>query len=371
MRLNVLGEADPRYFFSLLFYWIALLLRVSFFTQNMSDAFFPVSYSILQADRLAAHIATRYPLDPIRTCRLWKRGMSDTYLVETTTDRYILRVAHAHWRSRDDVQFEMELLDFLHQQLLPVAHPLRTHHGDLLLKLVAPEGDRYATLVTYAPGEVPVGDFNQTQSTHLGRTLAQLHQATQQFQPSSDRQILDFDHLVDQSLDLILPQINNPSLITYLETTRTQLHEQLKSLPQTPPYWVICWGDPHSGNVHCEGDRQITLFDFDQCGYGWRAFDVAKFLQMALCSGMRYSVRDAFLAGYQCHQPLTDIEIAALTPLTQTAHLWRWGISLNRALLDEVSRLDNYYFLHRTEQLKMLGSHSWKPLQTQLPQYSS
>ncbi|WLT40042.1 hypothetical protein NON20_10690 [Synechocystis sp. B12] len=27
------------------------------------------------------------------------------------------------------------------------------------------------------------------------------------------------------------------------------------------------------------------LFDFDQCGMGWRAFDIAKFLQVSMQSG--------------------------------------------------------------------------------------
>ena len=52
-------------------------------------------------------------------------------------------------------------------------------------------------------------------------------------------------------------------------------------------------------NVHFTEDNQITLFDFDQCGYGWRVFDIAKFLQVSLSAGIKREIRDAFLAGYQ------------------------------------------------------------------------
>jgi Ser/Thr protein kinase RdoA (MazF antagonist) len=331
----------------------------------MSKALFPVTYSTLRVDVLTTDVLAHYPIGPIGECRMWTRGMSDVYLVKTAQQQYILRVSHAHWRSFEDIQFEMELLEFLHQKQIPVSHPLRCHDGQLVFVVHAPEGDRYATLMTYAPGEIPLGDFNQTQSHSLGQILAKMHLTSQDFAPTVDRRPLDLAHLVDQSLEIILPQVQNPATIAVLQSTSKQLHQELRSLPSTPPFWVVCWGDPHSGNVHCTSDQQMTLFDFDQCGYGWRAFDVAKFLQMALCSGMRYSVRDAFLDGYQSIQRLTEAEIAALQPFTQVAHLWRWAISLNYALIHEYSRLDNFYFLHRVEQLQMLKHHDWQLLQRQ------
>jgi Ser/Thr protein kinase RdoA (MazF antagonist) len=325
----------------------------------MSNVLFPVSYSTLRVDVLTSDVLAQYSIGPVQECRMWTRGMSDVYLVKTADQQYVLRVSHAHWRSFEDVLFEMALLDFLHQRSLPVAHPLPTHDGDWVLRVNALEGPRYVTLMTYAPGDVPIGDFNQTQSTTLGQILAKIHLTSQDFVPIVKRRPLDLNHLIDQSLEIILPQVQDAAMITMLQATAQDLHESLRSLPQTPPFWVVCWGDPHSGNVHCTDDQHLTLFDFDQCGYGWRAFDVAKFLQMALCSGMRYSVRDGFLDGYQSIQPLTDAEIVALQPLTQVAHLWRWAISLNYALVHEYSRLDRFYFRNRVEQLKMLKTHDW------------
>jgi Ser/Thr protein kinase RdoA (MazF antagonist) len=257
----------------------------------MSNALFPVSYSTLRADVLASQVLTQYPIGPIVDCQLWTRGLSDVYSVKTAQQQYILRISHTHWRSQSEIQFEMELLDFLHQRQIPVAHPLATVDGEFIFPIAAPEGGRYATLMTYAPGSIPIGDFNQIQSYTLGQTLAQMHVASADFVPTTDRQPLDQAHLIDQSLAIILPQLQDPAMATGLAATGDQLHAALRSLPQSAPFWVICWGDPHSGNVHCTSDRQMTLFDFDQCGYGWRAFDVAKFLQMSLCSGMRYSVR--------------------------------------------------------------------------------
>ena len=119
-------------------------------------------------------------------------------------------------------------------------------------------------------------------------------------------------------------------------------------------------GDPHSGNAHFTPNGQLTLFDFDQCGYGWRAFDIAKFLQISLRTGISKQVREAFLNGYQGVWKLTDKEVASLQPLTQIAHLWVWAINLHTALYFDYSRLDDHYFSHRLAQLKQLKSPSWQ-----------
>jgi Ser/Thr protein kinase RdoA (MazF antagonist) len=331
----------------------------------MTDSHFPVSYSTLSCAALTTQVLNQYPIGNIQNCQVWARGLSDVYLIETDASRYILRVSHQHWRSGDEIEFEMEFLEFLHQHSIPVAAPHRTINGRLSVLINAPEGDRYATLLSYAPGEIPLGDLSVAQSKQLGEVVAKLHTVSHGFQPRRRRPDLNLAYLLDDSIDLILPYVPQVKAIQELRETRDRLHEQLRHLPQDSPFWTVCWGDPHSGNVHFlpEGGIAPTLFDFDQCGYGWRAFDVAKFLQMALCSGMSYVVRDAFVAGYQGVQPLTTQELTALTGLTQVAHLWRWAISLNDALQHESSRLDNYYFLSRVEQLKMLNTYDWQSFQ--------
>jgi Ser/Thr protein kinase RdoA (MazF antagonist) len=139
-----------------------------------------------------------------------------------------------------------------------------------------------------------------------------------------------------------------------------QIKHQLQDFPKEPPFWGICWGDPHSGNAHFTSDNQVTLFDFDQCGYGWRAFDIAKFFQVALSDGVDKIIREAFLKGYQSVQEVTEDELNILQAFTQVAYIWVWAISLNYAIIHNHSRLNNHYFSHRLEQLKMLKSSKWR-----------
>ncbi len=322
---------------------------------------FPAIYSTLSPQALIEGVLTRYQLGVIDRCVFWNRGLSDIYLIETATQSYILKVSHHHWRSKSDIQFELEFLDFLAQQNIPVANPLKTQDGKLFVTIHAVEGDRYGSLFLYAPGEVPLGDLSIDQSTIMGQTLSKIHQVSLEFNSQTPRQPLNLKYLLDDSLEVISPYLRHRTKdLSYLTNTIAKIKQQLACLEQTAPLWSVCWGDPHSGNVHFTMDNQITLFDFDQCGYGWRIFDIAKFLQVSLKSGIKGKIRDAFFAGYQKIQKLTAQELESLQALTQMAHIWAWAINVNATEIHNWSRLDDFYCSKRLQQLKRLSSKDWQ-----------
>jgi Ser/Thr protein kinase RdoA (MazF antagonist) len=317
----------------------------------------PAAYSTLSIGAIVAQLLARYDIAAVRTCQFWRRGLSDVYWVETVEGgSYILRISHHHWRNRSDVLYELEFLEHLHGLKMPVAYPLRTKEGDLCLRVHAPEGDRFASLFIYAPGAVPIGDLNLVQSQVLGRTVAQIHASAQSFQPAAVRSPLDCEHLLDRSLrnlDFFLGDY--PEQQEAIHAIVADLTQQLSQLPKEPPYWTVCWGDPHSGNTHFCSDTAVTLFDFDQCGPGWRALDLGKFLQVAMSCGVDRKVRRAFLEGYQSIAPLDELELQMIRPLTQAAYLWNWSIVVNYAQFHDYCRLDAHHFRQRFEMFKMLG----------------
>lgn len=323
---------------------------------------FPVSYSTLACDALVSQILPKYRIEPVQDCQLWHRGLSDIYIIETSIKSYILRVSHHHWRSKSETQFELELLDFLWKQEIPVSHGLRTWDNQLSVEINAPEGTRHAALFTYAPGQVPLGDLNSTQSCQLGQTVARLHQVSKDFHTDHYRSPLTLEYLLDNSVATIAPFLRSPSSDSSdLYSKTEQIRAQLADFPKNSTLWGVCWGDPHSGNTHFTPEGNITLFDFDQCGYSWRIFDIAKFLQVSLQAGLGRSSRDAFLQGYQQISPLTDWEKYALPAFIQVAHIWSWAIALQSAKMYDYSRLDCSYFSRHLQQLKRLESKDWQP----------
>jgi len=327
----------------------------------MTTSFFPVTYSTLACDALVTRVLPSFEVTSPTSCKLWHRGLSDVYLVETSEKNYVLRVSHAHWRTKSEIDFELELLVFLQQRQIPVARPLRTIDEQLSIEIEAPEGKRYAALFDFAPGQVPLGDLSKDQGQKLGETIGRLHEVATDFHSLANRQPLTLDYLLDDSLEAIAPFLQHrPQDHDYLVETISEVKQKLQGMPKDPPFWSVCWGDPHSGNVHFTDDNHVTLFDFDQCGYGWRAFEIAKFLHVSARTGMQKTVRDSFLEGYQTVQPVTPEEEDSMQPFSQAAHIWQWSIGLKSAKVHDNCRLDDSYFSHRLRQLKMLSSPAWE-----------
>ena len=108
----------------------------------MSQAFIPVIHSIPSSEALIEVVLAHYPIGKPLSCQIYKRGLNDTYLVETEKERYILRVYRRGWRTKEEIHFELELLAFLHHSNQPIAYPIGREDGSYTTEIDAPEGKR-------------------------------------------------------------------------------------------------------------------------------------------------------------------------------------------------------------------------------------
>lgn len=61
-------------------------------SQPLVAAPFPVAHSVLSSGALGRHLQGLYAIGEVHACVLLQHNLNDTYLVETTTGRYVLRV---------------------------------------------------------------------------------------------------------------------------------------------------------------------------------------------------------------------------------------------------------------------------------------
>lgn len=71
----------------------------------MSQLLIPVIHSIPDGVALIDTVLRHYPIRNVRSCKLYKRGLNYTYLVETEQERYILRVYRRGWRNKHSYWF--------------------------------------------------------------------------------------------------------------------------------------------------------------------------------------------------------------------------------------------------------------------------
>ncbi|WLT39812.1 phosphotransferase [Synechocystis sp. B12] len=205
---------------------------------------FPSVYSTLAPHALTNLVFKHYDIEVPKGCRFWHRGLSDVYLVETLADDYILRISHHHWRTESEIQFELELLNFLADRDVPVAAPSGIGMGVMPWRLMPQKVSAMPVCFPMLPG-VAIGDLSKTQGFLLGEMLAQLHQTAQRFKPSAHRPPLTLSYLLDDSLHTIAPFLHHRleewrCLIDISMAIKTQL----TSIPTHTPYWTICWGTP-------------------------------------------------------------------------------------------------------------------------------
>ena len=222
------------------------------------------------------------------------------------------------------VEFEVRLLKHLKQHHLPVAAAVASRDGEEILLLE----DRPFVVYEWAEGgiEWPASEAN---AAELGRALAKMHLASDDFPLTGDERRYDIDRLVHSPVRLLLPYIQEqPELTTRLLTIADRLAEIVANVETFAPAFGPIHGDLHQGNCFFN-DGGLVVFDFSLAGVGYRTYDLTGFLwpmrddtvkdpAMKICC-------DAFLRGYAEVRPLTEAETLAIPAFVQIRSLWELG----------------------------------------------
>ena len=282
------------------------------------------TYSQLSAQSVSFLLSDVYDIGEIRRCVYYVLGLHDNYLVETPNGKFILRIYRNEWRSPDEINFELRLLNFLHQQQAPVSSPILTLERKLCFELDAPEGKRLAVLFPYAKGESPGNNITLRQSELLGRTVATTHRLSDSFEYKGKNKNLDISHLLDDSISAIEPFLVSRD-IKFLTSLKDSIKNALPNLPKHDEIYGPCLGDVNLTNFHIDAEN-ITLFDFDQCGYAFRAFELAKFKSSLYSIQNKEDLFRSFLHGYQEIRLLDKDELKSIPYYEIIALIWVMAI---------------------------------------------
>lgn len=297
----------------------------------VSPNLLPVGYATATGEAIAGLITARYQLDGPITCHLLTRGFNDTYLVRTGAGpRLVLRVSGHRDRRRDDIAAETEFLAYLDAVDIPVAAPLPTRDNRLFTFSPMPDGDRIAVLFNYVEGRIPGLDAVDDARVQ-GRALAHIHEAADGFTGRTRGSWqLDLDHLLHRQVAAILALDLDASQarrdLSSLAARLTDLVERIdQKLTRTR-----CHGDCHGLNARIATSGRFSgravLFDFDDGGYGYLAYDLAVHLWAQVSFGRRrHSMWHAFYQGYRSVRPVSAADEAALPIFVAIRHIWLMG----------------------------------------------
>ena len=256
------------------------------------------------------------------------------------------------WRSRAEIQSEVDLLRFLKRRGISVPSPIKKVDGTYIDRLDAPEGRRYAVLFSNANGSPPHGrEFCE----QFGQLIGALHNVTDGSTRSFRRPRTGLGQLTCEPLQNIFHYLcHRPRDVDYLAKVALELGDAVgATLPGGAPQTGMCHGDLHASNLHQDQDGRLTLLDFDCCGYGWRAYDIAVFLWSRTRGFSRGEKTkrtrewNKFLRGYSSVRALSEAELRAVDLFVPLRSLWVMG--LNTGLQKDFGRRhwsESYFDAH-------------------------
>ncbi len=255
--------------------------------------------------------------------------------------RRILRIGHSLHRDVYAIRGEIDWLRYLAENGVSVAYPLPSLAGELVE--VLGDGPEYfeATSFIYAPGSPPRReDWQNGLMVRVGRLLGRMHCLAKTYQPVDPlarrpqviEDLQDFERFLPVGEQVVAEKFR-------------QILAGLFTLPTDCDLYGMIHQDVHGGNFHVL-DGRITLFDFDDCLYGWFAYDLAMALMYVL--------------------PLDCVGAENLAFAQRTYHELMEGYSLENSLdpawLQEIPRflklreIDMYIAIHRSMDIDNLDA---------------
>lgn len=297
--------------------------------------------SLVDPKTISVLMNKNYTLEDPITSSLLSTGNNDIYLVTAGSEKYVLRLSGLDkylTMSESEFLFELEWLEYLHENQVPVSHPIRRTDNRLCGLIPTPEGPRYATLFSYAEGTT---NLSVEQAFILGKSLAQLHEISNNFETTLPRTQLDLDKLIHRPIQQIKDFFGSDNdKIAFLDDLANELTKKISNVEITQSSYGIIAGDVHGSNQHFTADNKLTMFDFEFCAYGHRVYDIATF---RWAKGANNEERwQSFLQGYQTVRVLTNSEHESIETFVKARHLWWLGYLLE--LFDYKLRLDDGFW---------------------------
>jgi len=193
----------------------------------------------------------------------------------------------------------LDWMDFLTEHGAPVPRLVRSQQGSLLEVLEQDDGEYLVVMSEAAPGvlseEFPLDRWNDYLFSCLGRSVGKMHALAKGYTPPRGDFPRPVWHTAGQSYTP--PPEDDPAQST-IRQKRLDVIRYLQTLPRDLAGYGITHADLHFGNFFVDAATDtITIFDFDDCAYGWYILDIAMLLHdvLVLYAG---ADREAFAARF-------------------------------------------------------------------------
>lgn len=301
---------------------------------------FPVTTSTLSAQELGRFIKDKYNLDSSFDCKLFRTGMNHTYMLSSIETKYVLRVYCYNWRSKKEITEEINLLNKLHENNLSVSFPLKDKNQAYIQEVQAPEGLRYAVLFSFAKGDKIRFLSNET-CFAIGELMAKFHKTTEN--QTIERTVYNKKSLLETPYNKLKAYFSHK--LPEMEFIKTIMEGHQDTYFENSKQGIVhldIWYD----NLSVANNTDITIFDFDFCGYGPQVLDIGYFCKQLFgieSNKVDYETKkERFLKGYQSISKLSKIEQDQIPKAGLLVFVFYLGVQAQRFDWSNIFLTENY-----------------------------
>jgi Ser/Thr protein kinase RdoA (MazF antagonist) len=301
----------------------------------MKAAFEQATYraQVIRLRQLAQQALKRYPFR-VEACRFLNHGENTTFQIDANGGRkFLLRIHRNGYHSRSGILEELSwLMDLSSDSLLLVPRPVRSKRGELVevVHAQAVGSARHCSVLEWIDGRFIRKSLNRFHLNSLGTVIGRLHKR------SGNRRIVhrrywDAEGLVGTHAKLgsveALPGASNLDQ-RIISRARRLTYGALKRFETAFPHKQgLIHADLHFGNLILSEGR-IAAIDFDDCGFGFNAYDLVVPLRSVrhMVGRRKYPIfKAALLEGYVREMPWDDHDEDILSHLSSARMLAMLG----------------------------------------------
>jgi len=305
---------------------------------------FPVLASTLSEKELGLFITEKYQLNENFICKLFRTVVNHTYFISDNETKFVIRVYCYKWRTKKEIEQELELLILLKNNSLPVSHPIADKNGNFIQEINAPEGIRYVVVFSYAKGEKIRFMSNET-CYSIGSLMAKIHNITEN--KKIDRVNYDFEMFLNSSYNNLKTFFTEDlDEMKFLKEIGSKIPKRIKECNFLENQNGIVHLDIWYDNLSVNNENEITIFDFDNCGNGLLILDVGYFCKQLFfieSDKNEYELKaKSFLNGYQKIRHLSENEIKLIPEAGASIFVFYLGVQAQRFDWSNIFLTENY-----------------------------
>lgn len=196
-------------------------------------------------------------------------GYENALYRSTRPQGRVIRITHTSRRSVGLVAAEFSYLEHLADHGVPVVAPIRSNDGLVAEEMTTEDGETVVVAcMTEAEGRFRArNEWSDREITAYGSVLGRLHAAAARYQPLAG---VERPGWTDPVFDIGFQPSADPDLAERWDVVRATAANHPAGAEA-----LLIHQDAHLGNLFITDRGGITLFDFDDCGYGTRTHDVA------------------------------------------------------------------------------------------------